>query len=103
MACFLVMGQSAQGTPLCQGGVHLTGEGTMPDLAMERAHLALAERDIIEGEGRVFRQEELMALMRSQGQTTAEAEALLRVLRETLLVWKAHRDQILRMIASLET
>lgn len=75
----------------------------MPDLAMERAHLALAERDIIEGEDRVFRQEELVALMRSQGQNTAEAEALLRVLRETLLVWKAHRDQILRTIASLET
>ena len=103
MACSLVMGLSAQGTPLCQGGVHLMGEGTMPDLAMERAHLALAERDIIEGEDRVFRQDELMALMRSQGQNTAEAEALLRVLRETLLVWKAHRDQILRTIASLET
>lgn len=103
MAYSLVMGLSAQGTPLRQGGVHLMGEGTMPDLAMERAHLALAERDIIEGEDRVFRQEELMALMRSQGQNTAEAEALLRVLRETLLVWKAHRDQILRTIASLET
>ena len=103
MAYSLVMGLSAQGTPLCQGGVHLMGEGTMPDLAMERAHLALAERDIIEGEDRVFRQEELMALMRSQCQNTAEAEALLRVLRETLLVWKAHRDQILRTIASLET
>ena len=63
----------------------------------------VAERDVIEGEDRVFRQEELMALMRSQGQNTAEAEALLRVLRETLLVWKAHRDQILRTIASLET
>lgn len=74
----------------------------MPDLAMERAHLALAERDILEGEGRVFRQEELVALMRSRDQNTTEAEALLRVLRETLLTWKSHRDQILRTIANLE-
>lgn len=74
----------------------------MPDLAMERAHLALAERDIIEGEDRVFRQEELVALMRSRDQDTTEAEALLRVLRETLLIWKAHRDQILRTIANLQ-
>ena len=69
---------------------------------MERAHLALAERDIIEGEDRVFRQEELVALMRSRDQDTTEAEALLRVLRETLLIWKAHRDQILRTIANLQ-
>ena len=74
----------------------------MPDLAMERAHLVLAERDIIEGENRVLRQEELVALMRSRNQNTTEAEALLRVLRETLLIWKAHRDQILRTIVDLQ-
>ncbi|MFC0340756.1 hypothetical protein [Paracoccus niistensis] len=74
----------------------------MPDLAMERAHLALAERDILEGEDRVFRQEELVALMRSRNQDTTEAEALLRLLRETLLIWRAHRDQILRTIANLQ-
>lgn len=74
----------------------------MPDLAMERAHLALAERDILEGEDRVFRQEELVALMRSRNQDTTKAEALLRLLRETLLIWRAHRDQILRTIANLQ-
>ena len=74
----------------------------MADLAMERAHLALAERDIIEGEGRILRQEELVTRMRSRDQNITEAEALLRVLRDTLLIWKAHRDQILRAIASLE-
>ena len=74
----------------------------MPDLATERAHLAKAERDITEGEERIFRQEELVAYLRSRDQNTTEAEALLRVLQETLLAWKAHRDQILRTIDDLE-
>jgi len=74
----------------------------MPDLATERAHLAKAERDITEGEERIFRQEELVAYLRSREQNTTEAEALLRVLQETLLAWKAHRDQILRTIDDLE-
>lgn len=74
----------------------------MPDIARERFHLAQAERDIIEGEERIMRQEELVARLRSRQQNTAEAEALLRVLRETLLTWKAHRDQILRTIHNLE-
>lgn len=74
----------------------------MPDLATERAHLAKAERDITEGEERIFRQEELVAYLRSRDQNTTEAEALLRVLQETLLAWKAHRDQILRTIDDLK-
>lgn len=74
----------------------------MPDLATERAHLAQAERDISEGEERIFRQEELVARLQAEGRDTAEAETLLRTFRETLQVWKQHRDQILRMIGDLE-
>ena len=74
----------------------------MPDLAMERAHLAQAERDILEGETRVLRQEELVAQLQAEGHNSIEAETLLRVFRETLQAWKAHRDQILRLIDDLE-
>ena len=74
----------------------------MADLAMERAPLALAERDIIKGKDRVFQEEELVALMHSRDQNTTGAEVLLGALRATLLLWKAHRDQILRAIANLE-
>lgn len=74
----------------------------MPDLATERAHLAQAERDIAEGEKRIFRQEELLAHLRSQDQSTIEAETLLRVLQETLEGWKAHREQILRVLGHQE-
>ena len=71
----------------------------MPDIAMERAHLAQADRDIRDGERRVLRQAELVAHLRARGQNSAEAETLLRVLRDTLQVWQAHRHQILRMLA----
>ena len=64
----------------------------MPDLATERAHLAQAERDIAEGEKRIFRQEELLAHLRSQDQSTTEAETLLRVLQETLEGWTCLRQ-----------
>ena len=72
----------------------------MPDIAMERAHLARADRDIRDGEKRVLRQEELLAQLRARGQDSAQAETLLRVLRDTLQVWQAHRHQILRMLAT---
>ena len=70
----------------------------MPDIAMERAHLAQAERDIRDGERRLLRQEELVAQLRARGQDSAQAETLLRVFRDTLQAWQAHRRQILRMI-----
>jgi len=74
----------------------------MPDIATERAHLAMADRDIAEGEERVLRQEQLVARLRAESRSTTEAEALLRLLRDTLQVWKAHRDQILRALDQLQ-
>ena len=46
----------------------------------------------------MLRQEELVAHLRARGQDSAEAETLLRVLRDTLQVWQAHRRQILHML-----
>lgn len=73
----------------------------MPDIARERAHLAQAEIDIREGEARISRQEELVAELRTHKLNTTEAEALLQVFRETMLAWKAHRDQIRRTIEKM--
>lgn len=74
----------------------------MPDIATERVHLAQAEHDIAEGEERIIRQTELVARLQSKGRGTAEAEALLQNFNETLLIWKSHRDLILRVIAGIE-
>lgn len=74
----------------------------MPDIEQERAHLALAERHLIEGQERIFRQEKLLTELQSRQVNTSEAEALLQLLRETLVTWKDHRDQILRTLDDLK-
>ena len=74
----------------------------MPDIDQERAHLALAERHIVEGEKRIIRQEKLLVDLQSRQQDTSEAEALLRLLRETLLTWRDHRDHILRTLNDMQ-
>jgi hypothetical protein len=71
----------------------------MPDPALEREHLAKAERDIAEGERRITRQMLLIERMGREGHDTAEAEKLLLTLRETLAEWQAHREEILRELA----
>jgi len=76
--------------------------GIMPEITPECGSLAHAERDIIEGEDRVPRQGELVAFVRSRNQHTTEADALLRLRQETLLTWKAHRNQLLHMIHDME-
>jgi len=68
----------------------------MPEPALEREHLAKAERDIAEGESRVTRQMLLIERMRQDGHDTAEAEKLLLTLEDTLAAWQAHREEILR-------
>jgi len=70
----------------------------MPDPALERKHLAKAERDIAEGERRVTRQMILIETMRQDGHDTAEAEKLLLVLELTLAEWQARREEILRVL-----
>jgi len=68
----------------------------MPDPALERKHLAKAERDIADGERRITRQMLLIEKMRQEGHDTNEADRLLLTLEDTLAEWRAHRDEILR-------
>lgn len=74
----------------------------MIDLATDRQHLAKAERDIAEGEGRVARQADLVERLRRDGHDVARSEALLRTLRETLRAWEDRRQGTLRTIANME-
>lgn len=74
----------------------------MPDIEMEEAHLAKAERDVADGARRVVRQAEVVGRLRAAGQDAAAAEALLRTFRGTLAAWTEHRDEIRRTIARLK-
>jgi hypothetical protein len=71
----------------------------MPDPAMEREHLSAAERHIVEGEERITMQMLLVDRLRKEGHDVMEAERLLLTLRETLVAWNGHRDQILQELA----
>ncbi len=68
----------------------------MPDPAIEREHLSQAERHIVEGEERITRQMILIDKLRLDGHDVVEAERLLVTLRETLVAWHGHRDEVLR-------
>ncbi|HVL74047.1 MAG TPA: hypothetical protein VM434_19410 [Beijerinckiaceae bacterium] len=72
------------------------------ELARERAHLVMAERDIAAGEARVRAQAALIATLRDRGQDTMGAARLLETLEETLAQWRCHRDLIAARIAYLE-
>jgi hypothetical protein len=75
----------------------------MADLAMEKGHLAQADRHVIEGERRIAQQTELVEHIRQKGAYgAAEAERLLQTLRETLETWRSHRENIVEAIARLE-
>lgn len=68
----------------------------MTDPALEREHLAKAERDIAEGERRITGQMLLIEKMRRDGHNTTEAETFLLALQQTLAEWQVHREEILR-------
>ena len=71
----------------------------MPDLEQERAHLALADRHIAAGQKRVADQACLVEHLTEQGYDTTKARDLLRLLEETLVNWREHRQLILATIA----
>ena len=71
----------------------------MPDLEQERAHLTSADQHIAEGERRVADQTRLVEHLTEQGHETAKARDLLRLLDETLVNWRWHRQLILDTIA----
>ena len=74
----------------------------MTELAEEREHLAKADRDIVAGERRVGAQMLLITRLHRNGRDTSDATLLLTNLQETLAVWRAHRNEVLRKIAQLE-
>ena len=74
----------------------------MLSLDQERAHLAKADLDIVEGQRRITAQELRIQGMRLNGRDTLRAEELLGTLHETLVQWRAHREEILRAIRRLE-
>ena len=68
------------------------------DAETERAALAKAERDIVEGERRVSAQALRVGRMRANG----DAEHLLLAMRENLAQWHAHRTEILETLRRLD-
>lgn len=74
----------------------------MSALDKERADLAKAERDIVEGERRVAEQLLLIERLGQSGHDTRGAELLLENYRQTLEQWHVHRQLILYAIERLE-
>lgn len=64
------------------------------DRRMEIRHLALADRNIAEGEARVDQQVELIGRLKLRGANTDTAEEFLILLRQTLAGWNRERDMI---------
>lgn len=77
-------------------------EQTRQRLAIERDHLAAAQRDVLQGEQRVAEQVELLERLKRGGHDTAQALAFLEALEQTLSAWREHREQICLAIARLE-
>lgn len=64
------------------------------DRRMETRHLALADRNIAEGEARVDRQLALIERLKLRDVNTDTAEEFLLLLRQTLAGWNRERDMI---------
>jgi hypothetical protein len=74
----------------------------MTNLQQERDDLIQADRHLAEGERRIAEQIELIQRMTRNGYDTVVAKGLLRLLEETLTIWKQHRVLILETIARYE-
>jgi hypothetical protein len=68
-----------------------------PELCDE---LAVADRDVTEGQERIARQAEVLCELDAQGQDTTHAQNLLLVMQQSLDAVSAHRQQIVRELAS---
>lgn len=62
---------------------------------METRHLAVANRNIVEGEARVERQLALIERLKTRGADTCTAEDFLDLLRQTLAEWNSQRALII--------
>lgn len=80
----------------------MTHFGTSVELLRERRDLAKADKDIVEGSGRIVAQHSLIAKMVSQGHDTGQARALLVNFEHMQGAWEEHRRLIAQRIALLE-
>ena len=67
---------------------------------MEIRHLAVADRNIADGEARIQRQLALVNRLKVRGRDTGAAEILLGLLRQTLTAWNRERDLIVAALNS---
>ena len=74
----------------------------MTHLQQEREELIQADRHLAAGEQRIAEQIALIRWMTERGYDTVVAKDLLRLLEETLTIWKEHRELILGAIARYE-
>ncbi|MGH1571018.1 hypothetical protein ACRAWG_10420 [Methylobacterium sp. P31] len=72
------------------------------DRDAEFQRLNEADGHIANGERRVMRQRLVLASRRANGQGTAEAERLLRMMEESLEEYREHRQLTLEMIAQID-
>ena len=70
-----------------------------PELCDE---LAIADCDVTEGQERIARQAEVVRELSADGHDTSDAPNLLRVMQQSLDAVTAHRQQIVRELASLQ-
>ena len=61
---------------------------------------AQADRIIAEAEARVIRQEEIIVRLEAAGHDTADAKRLLELLRQGLVLARAHRELILKVLGT---
>lgn len=64
------------------------------DRAMETRHLAVADRNIAQGEARIEQQLALIGRLKERGANTDTADDFLALLRQTLAGWNRERDMI---------
>ena len=71
----------------------------MNDIQREREDLIVADRHLAAGEQRIAEQIALIQRLTEHGFNTATARDLLRLLEETMVTWREHRQLILDAIA----
>jgi hypothetical protein len=70
-----------------------------PELCDE---LAVADRDVTEGQERIARQAEVVCGLDADGHDTTDARNLLLAMQQSLDAMNAHRQQIVRELASAQ-
>jgi hypothetical protein len=81
--------------PVCEGGIGTIA--AFPELCDE---LAVADRDVAEGQERIARQAEAVCELDAQGHDTNNAQNLLITMQQSLDAVNADRQQIVRQLAS---